>query len=78
MAESARTEVEAVDERDRREGEDREDRFGYPEDEEGVVYLDDDGNEITPEEFRERVRRKAERLRREGASGGASRAGEGG
>jgi hypothetical protein len=45
---------------------DRADRFSYPEDEEGVVYLDDDGNEISPEEFRERVRLKAERLRREG------------
>jgi hypothetical protein len=48
--------------------EDRADRFGYPEDEEGVVYLDDDGNEISAEEFRERVRRDAERLRREGES----------
>ena len=59
----------------------REDYFGYPEGAE-LIYYDDEGNEISGDEWLERVKRKAEEMRRRqrrlgrrgGLKGGPARA----
>ncbi len=47
-------------------------KFGWPEGEQGVVYFDEHGREISQEKWLERVKRKARRIKAERGQGAAT------